>query len=336
MIAVDWSHTKDLATYDGKKSRTETAKALLKRLEGESNIGIESRNTLQLAIVIEQGCPLALIYGFVKSGHTVGLIDNHATEAYRKEFNIEKTDENDAKIIYKLANDGAKLQTIDVSDKMMETHSLYHQYCCYQKARVAMTLMKKAHERSYGDGKSTDTIKSTEKSQPNPYDLSPYDTAIESLQSREKSLLKQLDKSGKEPIMEGGESKRGIQSIIVLNPPSIKGLGKRIWIGLMVTANPVSFRNLSGYLRYCGLTSDVVESHKYNRHAKMLYHLLSEEILKQKDPEFRPIYDKCKADITEKHSDYTKLHIHNAALNRTATFLAKRIFKHCKSIMVDS
>ena len=327
MIAIDWSHTKDLATFDGKKSRTETAKALLKRLEGESNITKESIVKSQPSIVIEQGCPLSLIYSFAKEGHTVGLIDNHATEAYRQEFNIGKTDENDAKIIYKLANDGAKLQTIDASDKMLETHSLYHQYCRYQKARVAMTLMKKAHERAYGNGESIVMIESKRESQSNPYDLSPYDIAIESLQSREKSLLKQ---------MEGGKSKTLVESKSTLNPPSIKGLGKRIWIGLMVTANPASFKNLSAYLRYCGLTSDVVKSHKYNRHAKMLYHMLAEGILKQKDPEFRPIYDKCKADITESHSDYTKLHIHNAALNRTATFLAKRIFEHCKPSLVVS
>lgn len=321
MIAVDWSHTKDLATYDGKKSRTETAKALLKRLDGESTPGIKSNAKSQPSLVLEQGCPLSLIYSFAKEGHTVGLIDNHATEAYRQKFNIEKTDENDAKIIYKLANDGTKLQTIDASDKMMETHSLYHQYCRYQKARVAMTLMKKAHERSYGNGESIMNIESINHAQPNPYDLSPYDIAIESLQSREKSLLKQ---------MEGGESKVAIESNANFNPPSIRGLGKRIWLGLMVTANPASFKNLSAYLRYCGLTSDVIESHRYNRHAKMLYHMLAGGILKQKDPEFRPIYDKCKADITEAHSDYTKLHIHNAALNRTATFLAKRIFEYCK------
>ena len=35
-----------------------------------------------------------------------------------------------------------------------------------------------------------------------------------------------------------------------------------------------------------------------------------------------------KVDIAEKHPDYTKGHIHNAALNRTATFLAKEIYKH--------
>ncbi len=62
----------------------------------------------------------------------------------------------------------------------------------------------------------------------------------------------------------------------------------------------------------------------------MLYHMLAESVLKQKDPVFRPLYDKCKADIAEKYPEYTKAHIHNAALNRTATFLAKRIYQYRK------
>jgi len=108
-------------------------------------------------------------------------------------------------------------------------------------------------------------------------------------------------------------------------------LGKRIWLGLMVTANPRDFKCLSAYLRFCGRISDVIKSHKYNRHARMLYHMLAEGIMKQKDARFRPVYDKCKTDIAEKYPDYTKLHIHNAALNRTATFLAKEIFNHCRA-----
>ena len=32
MIAVDWSHTKDLTTYDGKKVRVETIRQLLSRI----------------------------------------------------------------------------------------------------------------------------------------------------------------------------------------------------------------------------------------------------------------------------------------------------------------
>jgi len=360
MIAIDWSHTKDLTIYDGKKVKVVTLKQLLAMMSkdggtgesifiikstravqplppsdndggGESTAPVESNNGLQPSpsVVLEQGCPMTLIYNLVKAGAVVSLIDNKATENYRKEHDIEKTDENDAKIIWNLSQNGAKLQPVTVDDKLLQLHDIYHQYCRFQKARVAMVNMKKALRRQYvGVGESKPLLQSTRIIHLTP-DLSPYDIAIDTLHAREKTLIKKLGQTAKGlPLFEaGGESTLLVQSRFVIQPPAIRGLGQRIWLGLMVTANPSNFKCLSAYLRYCGLTGDVIISHKYNRHARMLYHMLAESVMKQRDPNFRPIYDKCKADIAEKYPDYKKIHIHNAALNRTATFLAKEIYR---------
>lgn len=336
VIAIDWSHTKDLTTYDGKKLRVESQKTLLSRLSKDGK-GEESKKQVKStnyphspSVVLEQGCPLNLVYNILLTGTQVYTIDNHTTEQYRKEHGVEKTDENDAKIIYELSLNGAKdtLRLITLDSKLIQLKDLYHQYCRYQKARVAMQNMRRGHLRHYGGlGESIKVAQSNTISYPKP-DYLPYDIAIDTLQGKEKGLLKKLQETMKGiPSFEsGGESKALVQSIYNLQPPHIKGLGQRIWIGLMVTCNPSAFKCLSAYLRYCGLTSDVIKSHKYSRHAKMLYHMLAESILKAKDPVFRPIYDKCKEDIANTHPDYTKLHIHNAALNRTATFLAKNIY----------
>lgn len=324
MIAVDWSHTKGLTTFDGKKLRTEDKGNLLRRLRGESTVILKSRKTVNPQIIIEEGCPLSLIYDLAEIGYSIGLIDNHATENYRRANGIEKTDENDAKIIHYLANNGTKPRVFEIDENVLLMHNLYHQYLKYQKARVAMMNMRKAHERSYG-GESNFRVKSISEVNP-PSDLSPYDDSITILHKREKSILKSLI-----VLIEGRESRVRFKSNSDVNRPSIKGLGDRIWIGILVTANPINFKNVSGYLRFCGLTNDVMQSHRYNRHAKMLYHMLAEAILKAKDPIFRSIYDKCKEDIREKYPDYTKLHIHNAALNRTSTFLAKRIYECCQN-----
>lgn len=320
MIAVDWSHTKGLATYDGKKVKIEDRRAFLKRIKaGESKRGIQSIHHFQSAIVLEQGCPLSLIHDIIKAGCKVYTISNRATQDYRVEHGIEKSDETDAKLIWELLQNGAKSTEVTLTDSDLQIYSLYNKYKRYQKARVAVTLMKKAHERHFGeDGESKRVIDSTSFIQPS----SPYDISIKALQEAEKDCMKQLKK------IVGGESTVVIDSNLSFQPPAIRGLGDKIWIGLIVTANPANFKCLSAYLRYCGLTNDVMESHKYNRHAKMLYHVLAECVLKSKDPVFRPIYDKCKADIAEKYPDYTKLHVHNAALNRTATFLAKRIYQY--------
>lgn len=329
ITAIDWSHTKELTTFDGKKVRVEMKEALLRRLTKESMLVVESNNRLHF-VVLEQGCPLSLIYYFTRYGISVKLISNRATEDYRKANSIEKSDETDARIIYELASNGASLQSIAMDDKLIQLHDIYHQYCRYQKARVAMQNMKKAHVRQYGTGESTLLIQSKPFLHPVP-DLSSYDIAIDTLHAREKSLLKRLGETARGlPLFEmRGESAKLIESTEPFQPPKIKGLGQRLWLGILITANPTNFKCLSAYLRYCGLTEDTFKkTHKYSRHARMLYYMLAEQVLRQSDPKFRPVYDKCKADLAEKHPDYKKGHIHNAAMTRLSTFLAKGIFEY--------
>lgn len=52
MIAVDWSHVKELTTFDGKKVRVESLKTLLKRISkdivgDESIVRLESTEGVQ-------------------------------------------------------------------------------------------------------------------------------------------------------------------------------------------------------------------------------------------------------------------------------------------------
>ena len=324
-IAVDWSHTKGLTTYDGKKVRVEDRRSLVQRLRKLGNRGEESILSLESTkavhsptIILEEGCPASLMYDCLLAGSQVQVISNRATEDYRVKHGIAKSDENDARIIWELANSGTRLRPVSVDDNWLQLHSLYKQYCRYQKARVAMQNMKKAYSRQFGDEQSSSGSHLFS-------DTVPYDIAIDTLKAKEHSVMAKLT-----PLVSGGKSKS------VLVPPSIKGLGDRIWAGIVVTANPNDFKCLSAYLRFCGLTEDVIKNHKYNRHAKMLYHMLSDQIVRQKDPTFRSIYDKCKADIADKNPNYTKLHIHNAALNRTATMLAKHVFKHVKDTIVEA
>ena len=330
MLAVDWSYTKGLVTYDGKKLQTVDKKSLLKYLSKKDRDGEESKGGIiksthvfhSPSVILEQGCSASLIYDILRAGSQVQLISNRATQDYRVAHGIEKSDENDARIIWELANNGAKLRQVNLDDRDIQLHSLYNQYCRYQKARVAMQNMKKGYLRHFGDGESTIATKSIMIFHPS---SDAFDTAIDTLKTKERSLLQKLI-----PLARG-ESKIKFQSIVEIQPPAIKGLGDRIWAGLIVTANPVYFKCSSAYLRFCGLTEDAVKSHKYNRHARMLYHMLADEVMKQGDLTFRPIYDKCKADIAEKYPDYSKMHIHNAALNRTATKIAKAIFLYCNS-----
>jgi len=259
----------------------------------------------------------------------VNVISNHAAQDYRVEHGIQKSDKNDAKIIYELASNGAKLTSISLDDKELQLLELYQRYKRYQKARVSIMNMRKAYIRQFGGGESSRTFESIgainpspnlegegesslsvqSESKLNPSPSLPYDIGIDTLKAAENSCLKKIVKLAP-PILEGLQ---------------IRGLGPRLWAGIIITANPANFPNLSSYLRYCGLVNLDQLNHKWNRHANSLYRMLAEEVMKLRDDKFRPIYDKCKADIAQRFPDYTKGHIHKAALNRTATFLAKEI-----------
>lgn len=329
ILSIDWSHIKGSTVYDGKKASIVDRKSLLKKLAGGAGV-----NSPPVLVILEQGCPLTLIYDILKVDCRVSLIDQFEVKTYREAEGIEKTDENDAKIIYRLASKGAKLTPVNLDDKELQLLELYQRYKRYQKARVAMMNMKKGYIRQFGDGESTQGVKSLPTLNPSPaiggegestvvikstiaFNLSPsdgilpYDIGIDTLKAAENSCLKK---------------------IIKLAPPipaslKIKGLGPRLWAGIYITANPANFPTRSGYLRYCGLVNLDQLDHKWNRHARMLYHMLADEIMKHRDERFRPIYDQCKRDVAERYPEYTKKHIHNAALNRTATFLAKEIWQ---------
>lgn len=357
ILAIDWSHAKGLTIYDGKKTSIIDRKTLLKKLagdsigrsksidsfnsassraEGESTLHVQSRRAFNPSarVILEQGCPLSLIYDLLKTGSQVNLIDQFAVKKYREAQGTEKSDKNDAMVIYKLTQEKLSLlRPVSLNDSQIQLIGLYQRYKRYQKARVAMVNMRKAYIRQFGEGESsgliksiayfnpspaiegegesTATIKSMRTFIPSPSDGTlPYDIGIDTLKASENSCLKK---------------------IVKLAPPvpkalKIRGLGPRLWAGIIITANPANFPTLSSYLRYCGLVNLDQLDHKWNRHARMLYHMLAEEVMKRRDERFRPVYDKCKADIAQRYPEYTKRHIHNAALNRTATFLAKEIY----------
>ena len=102
-----------------------------------------------------------------------------------------------------------------------------------------MGNMRKAHKRHYGAEESRVFLKSKLEVHPAP-DLSPYDIAIDVLKAREKTLIKRVEQIGKDmPLsdMAGGESILMLQSSLGLHHPAIKGLGSRLWWGIVVTAN---------------------------------------------------------------------------------------------------
>lgn len=311
-IAVDWSHTKGLATYDGTNSENHKTRASF--LLWLRKIG---QNT-QKSVILEDGCPVSLILDIANEGNPVLLISNKATKRYRAEHGIPKSDEVDAKIIWELANSGAQLTQVSLDDDRLELRFLYRQFLRYQKTRIAVGNTQKNYSRYY-------RAKEPASGNGSPDDITPYDTAKKALERAEDAIMKRA--SG---LVSTGQSKS------MPSQPNIRGLHNRIWVGILATANPTDFKCLSSYLRFCGLTHDVKKSKNYNRHAKKLYHMLARLTRQYEDPEFKLMYDKCKADIQAKHPDYDEKHLHFAAVNRTATMLAKYIFRYVNGKILEA
>jgi hypothetical protein len=99
IVAIDWSFIKQLTTYDGKKIRVEDVDTLIKRIHKsckESSQTVKSNTCLNLpdfevagdestmavksndgfkspACIIEQECPLSLIYKLASNEINVGV-----------------------------------------------------------------------------------------------------------------------------------------------------------------------------------------------------------------------------------------------------------------------
>jgi hypothetical protein len=83
------------------------------------------------------------------------------------------------------------------------------------------------------------------------------------------------------------------------------------------TANRADFKCPSAYFRPYGLTEDVLKNGRYTRCARMLYHTLADQVVPQRNPTLRSIYDKCQADTAGKNPSYTKSHIQIGASHKT-------------------
>lgn len=304
MIAVDWAHTKQLVTFDGDKLRKETRAALLKRLSdnvGESDKQIQSKGTFNPAlelgaeesdklvqsnklfnsapklegesrlyfqseqqinpsdnlVVLETGCPLSFIYDLTRVGYTIQLIKGQDIKEYRESKGIAKSDEADARCIYELASANPNLLSKPITPTSREVQIIdsYRRFYKLQKARVILENQSKAFYRYFGSSEDTGAM----------------DIALNTLEAAEHSYLQR------------------VENYIPQMPARlhrIKGMGERLWAGIMVTADPTNFPTLSRYLRFCGLVDRKQLEHKFNRHARALYYLLADGIVKARDPKF--------------------------------------------------
>ena len=341
MIAIDWSHTKQLVTYDGKSVWKGNRAALLKRLRdggmeesnrevqsegllnsippgvGESIVGVQSIHTVNLTpqlgeeaerpiqsvitfnspnlTILETGCPISLIYALSRTGYIVRLVKGQDVKAFRTTIGSDKSDEIDALSIYNVADLYPHLLSdpITLDNQQIQLMDSWHRFYRTQKARVGLSNQMKGFQRYFGsDGEG-------------------MKEALEILKKTEATYLREA-KRNCPPIPERLQK--------------IKGLGEGIWASILATANPINFKTLSRYLRFLGFVDKEQIGSKFNRLAKRNYYLLADQIIRHRDPQFRPFYDKVKGQFKERYPDWKAGKVNGMAVNRLCTFLAKEIY----------
>ena len=256
-------------------------------------------------IAIGQEAPAKLIYELMRTGHNVYLVDSKLVKERCEETNASKTDEVDA-LMYKWLGEEGKGHLASIDEKRIHLVHSYSRYLKTQKKRVSISNMAGQYAHFYGD-LITDDERQTD------------ENALKFYEDLEKELLKQ------------------IKLLIPPIPPelNIRGMGPKIWAGIISIADPRLFSHQKQYLRYCGLSGMAHIDNKFNRKARTVYHLFSECILKTKNETLRPIYDEAKNRAIEVHNNNhhcncksPKAHCHRIGLNRLSTQLAKLVYSN--------
>lgn len=279
MLGIDWSHTKHFAVYDGEKAQVVDRARLMEMAKGQE-------------AAIEQGCPLSIAYELAREAKLF-LVPATEVAKYRDEHGIEKTDLNDAQVIWTLAQAEGRNQ-VSLSDSQLRLTYLYHEYLFHLQGRIALNNIYKGAKRHFGDDLVGDLL------------LFPF--AAEQMEQKEEGLKKEIER------------------LVPVLPPKldkIKGFSPWLWAGIMIIADPRLFASKSAYRVYCGLVDRKSKKYKFSRNASRIYWLLADQIIKQRTNGWRDIYDKNKEQLQQREG-YT--HPHGGAENRLMTALANHVW----------
>lgn len=278
--------------------------------DGEKVIKVDSKGLakyLNHEVVIESGAPLSLCWNIFRRTKLYYVLPSK-TKEYRDSHSIEKSDEADARVIWELGQERSNLIEATINQRTIRLAMYYHMYLTYQKSRILLENQLRAAKRYYGEHVGQ---------------LFGMELALDQLKPKEEGLLKEID------------------FVAPKVPPAldrIKGFGPRIWAGVVCVADPRHFASVNGYLKYCGYIDREVLKNKYSRDAKLIYWLLTDQIIKHNTEPYRTKYDEIKQAQGELHPDWLEKsgykegrgRIDNIARNRVGTMLVKDVYRIVK------
>lgn len=284
VIAVDWAIKKPIVVYDGE------------RIETFESLYIFS-DSISSEILCEEGVPRSLF----TIDKTIKLVPGAIVKEKRKELGLEKSDENDAKIIYWLYQENPDLfRNLKEREVGMELlKKKIKTYLRYQKIEVGIGNMNRSLTYEYGIFEDIDKLKYISKT----------------CKEQEKRLEKDIEKILKAHFY------KEVKKLI-----AIKGLSYILIGKLLAFVGDIGrFKTSSELKSYAGIAPNKgnykEKDYNYSRNLQMILlgkkQICDEFIMKRVEP-YRTIYDKYKERLEKERFDESKGHIDNMARRKIA------------------
>lgn len=298
IYAVDWSHTEEkLAVWDGKKITSKMPKA-------EPGI-----------MIVTENMPNKMAKEFLEAKITIMRCSPNASADYRKKYNFDKTDQNDAIIIYDLYRDSpAKFRPMKAETRLKQM------YVNYQQLTKQITGVK--NRQWHAEDEANQKL-------------------VDGLETVKEQLLKDIRKELKN------------YKIYTEFLEKIKGIGPALAAGLIAEVGDISrFENVSDLNAYFGVhvqNGKCVRREKgkvanWNSNGRTLVcELIPDQFIKGRSPVYRGIYDDEKAkcmkmveEDAEKSKDerrvQSKLHAERRARRKAGKIFLSHFWKAWREI----
>ena len=300
--AVDWATKKDLAiTNDGKK-----VKFISATIEGFDKF-LNSLNGDKYQFYFEEGGGDSFKLLADRNGHKVFTTLGKNTDNRREKLGIEKTDENDVKIIFDMAKDNPELfREFALLDLITA------KICVLFKIRKdTEENLVRAKNRLFALDKRLELLdlgKSKGKL------LEKEEIYIKALSEKFKLQTNELDKLVKKhPVWENYLKNE-------------KGIGAVVASGLIAGIKRASkYDDKYSMRHYAGMITKK-GNQQFNHQLKRTLYFFIEGIIKARTPIWRELYDNMKIYYQEKHQDWSKGKVNNYAKKFVQTKFLDKLY----------
>jgi len=310
IYAIDWATKKDLAiTKDGEKVKfipatIESFDKFLNSLDGD-----------KCQFYFEEGGGDSFKLLANKNNYKVFTTLGKNTDDKRKKLGIEKTDENDAKIIFDMAKNSPELFR-----EFNELDEMTAKVCVLFKIRKdTEENLVRAKNRLFALDKRLELLE--------------LGKGKEKLLEKEKEVIKSLEKKF---TLQTNELKK-----LVLRHPiwescleGIKGVGPVCAGGLIASIKRASkFDNKASLRHFAGMITKK-GNQEFNHNLKKALYFFAKGIIKARDSEWRQLYDNMRVYYGNKHLDWSKGKIDNYAIKFIETKFLDNLYK--KMIKIEN